>query len=268
MARPQKENGYIAIAFEIWEALIRTRIPGQAMQVLMVILRQTYGWDKKEDQISLSQFQKATGLSKVAVCKMIKKLLDMKLITKKGNGVDTGAIAVYSFQKDYELWKPLPKKVTLPKKVIPITQKGNNPLPKKDTTTSNSTVHNVQLDMMPKIHPLQKIINENYPNIKKLKYQLAYDQAEKLKKDYSEYDISDYFLRMENYKPLAKKNNSVYLTFKNWHRGDNPVKAEIKVRLPKCPDGHENTFVKINFKHYYILACNFKGCLKQLKVIK
>ena len=83
MADPQRENGYIGIAFEIWNALARTRIPGQAMQVLFFILRKTYGWDKKEDRISLSQFQEGTGLTKVAVCKSLKKLVDMNIITKK-----------------------------------------------------------------------------------------------------------------------------------------------------------------------------------------
>ena len=38
MANPQTENGYTKIANEIMEALAHIRIPGEAMQVLLVIL--------------------------------------------------------------------------------------------------------------------------------------------------------------------------------------------------------------------------------------
>jgi len=84
MASPQKEDGYTAISNEIMEALGRTRIPGEARQILDVILRKTYGWNKLTDSISLSQFVECTGISKPHVSMGIKKLLSMNLITKKG----------------------------------------------------------------------------------------------------------------------------------------------------------------------------------------
>lgn len=127
MASPQVENGYTKIANELLEALAKIRIPGEARQVLDVICRRTYGFNKKYDAISLSQFNLATGLKKVAVCKAIQKLTFLNLITQKGN--DTSK--TYSINKDFETWKPLPKKVTLPKKVINVTQKGNNHYPKR-----------------------------------------------------------------------------------------------------------------------------------------
>lgn len=128
MANPQKENGHTQIANEILENLARIRISGEAYQVLNVILRKTYGFNKKEDAISLSQFTNATGLSKTTLCKVIKKLEDMKLINKT-----VGSVAnVYSFNKNSDSWKPLPKRVTLPKKEIIITHKGNNHYPKED----------------------------------------------------------------------------------------------------------------------------------------
>ena len=141
MASPQKENGYTAIANEVMEALAGIRINGEAWQCLNVILRKTYGWNKKKDQISLSQFNLVTKLGKTHIVRAIDKLAKMKLIvTQKGN--ENGNY--YQFNKDYALWKPLPKKVMvavpLPKKVIIVTQKGNLPLPKKGTTiTTDNT---------------------------------------------------------------------------------------------------------------------------------
>lgn len=127
MVSPQCENGYTRIANEILEALARIRIPGEARQVFDTILRKTYGFGKKEDGISLSQFVLSTSLLKNHICDSINKLKKMNLITQKDNDI----ASVYSINKDYTSWKPLPKKVTLPKKVITITEKGNESLPKK-----------------------------------------------------------------------------------------------------------------------------------------
>lgn len=132
---PQLENGFTQIANELIEQFARIRIPGEAMQVFWVMLRKIYGFHKKSDPIALSQIVAATGLSKIAVCKAVKKLIELNLITKKGNKI----AAEYAINKHFDTWKPLPKKVTLPKKVKVITEKGNLPLPKKDTTKENIT---------------------------------------------------------------------------------------------------------------------------------
>lgn len=145
MANPQRENGHIQTATEIQDALCRTRIPGQARQVFDFIVRKTWGWNKKHDEIALEQFVKATGLSKPNVIESRAVLIKMNLIvvTEKGNGIATR----YAIQKDYEKWKPLPKKIALPKKVTTVTEKGNSPLPKKVTpiiTTDTSTTDTLQ----------------------------------------------------------------------------------------------------------------------------
>ena len=144
MANPKLENGYTSIENEVLERLAKTRIPGEAGQVLNFVLRKTYGWHKKEDAISLSQFVEGTGLSKVHICRAIRILKKMKLLTQDNTFTQLGnttftqkgkAISqVYEFNKNFDLWQPLPKKVTLPKKVKVVTQKGQIPLPKKDTT--------------------------------------------------------------------------------------------------------------------------------------
>ena len=96
MSNPQLEDGYIKIANTVMEALAKTRIPGEAMQVLLVILRKTYGFNKKEDNISLSQFHSATGIKKPSIIRAVKLLENMKLIYKKANK----QITSYRFNKD------------------------------------------------------------------------------------------------------------------------------------------------------------------------
>ena len=69
MANPQKENGYIAIATEIMEQLIQLSLSGSEWQVLLAVLRQTWGWQKKQDWISLTQFERLTKLPHRTVCR-------------------------------------------------------------------------------------------------------------------------------------------------------------------------------------------------------
>lgn len=140
---PQIENGHTDIANEIMDALSKTRIPGEARQILDFIIRKTYGWHKKRDIISLTQFVLGTNLKKTTVCRGIKKLKDMNLIIDQKDN-DLGVS--YCFNKHYKSWKALPKKITLPKKIIGVTQKDNNRYPKrvpqnqvtKETTTKET----------------------------------------------------------------------------------------------------------------------------------
>ena len=62
MASPQLEDGYTQISNELLEALCWMNLSPYEWRVLLWILRKTYGWKKKTDWISLSQFSKETGL--------------------------------------------------------------------------------------------------------------------------------------------------------------------------------------------------------------
>ncbi len=89
MANPQIENGYMALANEITEALAGIRIPGEQVQCLWVIFRKTYGWKKKKDGIALSQFVLMTGMKKQAAHRALKNLKEKRIILvsnmNKGN---------------------------------------------------------------------------------------------------------------------------------------------------------------------------------------
>jgi phage replication O-like protein O len=127
----QLENGYTRIANEILENLASIRISGEAMQVLLVIIRKTYGFRKKSDTIALAQFSKLTGLNKPAVCRAVKKLEQMGIIIIKKDNVinnDNRMASEYAINKDFEKWEPLSKKITLSKKIKNVIKKDNLPL--------------------------------------------------------------------------------------------------------------------------------------------
>lgn len=131
MANPQKENGYTAIANEIMDALARIRIAGEHRQVLDVILRKTYGYQKKEDAIALSQFHEKTGIKKPSICRALKALLKMKIISEKANN---SVAKIYCFNKDFDEWVPLAKKLTISEKANKSLPKSEEKLAKKLTT--------------------------------------------------------------------------------------------------------------------------------------
>lgn len=134
MANPQIENGHVDLANEIVEALAKIRISGEEMQCLWVIFRKTYGWHKKQDDIALSQFSELTCLKKPAVCRALAKLLSKKIIAiiKNDNGISR-----YGFNKDFETWTPLSKKITLSKMIKGGIKKDNESLSKKRHTKEN-----------------------------------------------------------------------------------------------------------------------------------
>jgi phage replication O-like protein O len=110
MASPQCENGFVMVAVELWDALTATRLPGEDMQVLMAIIRKTYGFKKKQDSIAISQLQKMTGLPRQSVCRSLKRLKERNLISSHQNATRTPS--TYAPNKDWEKWVPSHKLVT------------------------------------------------------------------------------------------------------------------------------------------------------------
>lgn len=132
MASPQKENGYTPIANELYEAIIKTPIPGRHKDLWHFVLRKTYGFGKKVDTISLSQFVVGTGIDRSSVCRIIKDLVAWNLLVKNGNK--------YSIYKDYAKWvvaqRPLGSGVEV-NKVVAYTPHTKETIQKKDTVASS-----------------------------------------------------------------------------------------------------------------------------------
>ncbi|MCK9518446.1 MAG: replication protein [Dehalococcoidia bacterium] len=157
MANPQKEDGYTAIANEIMEALCRHRIPGEDRQVLDVIFRKTYGFNKIEDYISLSQFVEMTGMEKPNIIRSLKSLLSKKIIIIQ---MDNGFRKVYRINKDFDKWERYPNRSLLSKMIIGVI-KNDNPalskmIPTKDNVTKDTiTKTKAQAPVLPEWIPKQ-----------------------------------------------------------------------------------------------------------------
>ncbi len=100
MATPQVKNGYLQFANELVDAFFRLHLSGNQWQLLWVIIRATYGWNTKNSSISLTTFQKLTGIERRNLKKGLDALVERNIVTKscRGNAI------FYSVQKDYEKW--------------------------------------------------------------------------------------------------------------------------------------------------------------------
>jgi phage replication O-like protein O len=160
MANPQLENGKTEIANELLEAMIRTHFSPSEMTIILVILRKTFGWHKKSDRISFTQFEEATGMDRWHIAPALKHLVERHIITRSG----TGYSLEYSIQKDYESWQSLPKSVT-----SIITEISNETKPATDiivTKNSNEIITDSSNEVVTKnsndsVKPSPKIITDS-----------------------------------------------------------------------------------------------------------
>lgn len=133
---PQLEDGYVRIANDLVEHLAKLHLSGNEWMIVWTVLRKTWGWNKKEDAISLTQFQEATGLSRPSVQEALNKLVLKKvLVLNKKTYINT-----YSFNKLQTEWvldEIVPKRVLVPKKSQLVPKKEPKLVPKKEHTKDN-----------------------------------------------------------------------------------------------------------------------------------
>jgi len=137
---PQLEDGYTPIANEIMEALMKVNLSAYESRVLWFLFRKTYGWSKKTDWITLSQFSQCIGLDRRLIHRAIKGLSSKKMIVIYKD--DTFKIR-YGFQKDYKKWKLSSKKMTVINRDEQLSSKemmelSSKEIPTKETITKET----------------------------------------------------------------------------------------------------------------------------------
>ncbi len=78
---PQLEDGYTRIANELLEAVFHADFNGAQIRVLLCLIRNTYGYGRKECEFSNSFVANRTGLNKKSVALVVNSLQEGKVIT-------------------------------------------------------------------------------------------------------------------------------------------------------------------------------------------
>lgn len=129
-AHPRIIDGHIDIANEIADRFEKTHLPGREWQILWVLFRQTWGYcelkkgrpykngqgmfvKKKFDRISLTQFEKFTGLDRRNIYRCLQSLIRKNIVIKSQKKKS----CKYGIEVDWTKWKVKSlSKMTLGKK--------------------------------------------------------------------------------------------------------------------------------------------------------
>ncbi|WP_339309824.1 replication protein [Paenibacillus sp. FSL k6-2145] len=98
MASPQLKNGYIGIANEIWDEIISRKFTERQQKVLKLVLRLSYGCQKKEAVIPLLKHFELCGVRIQDAKKEITYLRQCKVISWDGK-------QIFSLNKNYDEWR-------------------------------------------------------------------------------------------------------------------------------------------------------------------
>ena len=101
--KPELDDGCVRVAQELAEALARVVLTKEEHSVLWVVLAKNYGWDKKEDWISVRLIAQITGISPAHCSRAISSLVAKNMITRRM----AGKKLMLGIQKYYRKWPTL-----------------------------------------------------------------------------------------------------------------------------------------------------------------
>lgn len=142
MSNVQLENGFTRIANELLEVIQQYKFSLNELKIILCVFRFTYGFNRKEHEMSLTFFMNHTGLNRSRVNSSLKSLIEnnVLIVTKKGNAKTSNT---YMFNKNYNTWK----------------------IEKYSSFTSGKTDTSVQIDTSIKIDTSTSVQNDTRPSI-------------------------------------------------------------------------------------------------------
>ena len=123
------DDGYTRIANEILDRIISFELSKRQLKVVLAIIRKTYGFNKKEDDITMSQVVKMTTLDKSAVSRTMAELFDMNVLSKRQGNYGQ----VVGLNKKITTWRRLSKRQHVVKTTTEGCQNDNSELSKRQT---------------------------------------------------------------------------------------------------------------------------------------
>lgn len=115
-------QGFTQIANTLLEALSITPLTGREYRILMVVIRQTYGWSRKSGAISEGCLERATGIDRKNCGKIRRELVKKKILI-----IESRETQINTCISDWEV-EPVKKKggVKKSQKGSPTTPEGQN----------------------------------------------------------------------------------------------------------------------------------------------
>ena len=154
---------FIPNSFQIPNAFVDDvmfRISGNAVKCYLLVARKTTGWQKESDFISISQFKRATGISRdKTIYDILKELEEVGLIrTVKTNGKTTEFYLVKDLPVVETEDKPVAKSATSgekrhqSQKTPPVAESATEPVAENASATSGEKRHPTKNNIKTKIN--------------------------------------------------------------------------------------------------------------------
>ena len=98
---PQLEDGHIRIANELFDAILRFPLGRNEAEVMYAILRKTYGYGKKQDDMTVTQLANLTGITRPRASEALTALASINAVRK----TDGHYGYVLAVNKNYAEWQ-------------------------------------------------------------------------------------------------------------------------------------------------------------------
>jgi len=144
----QLENGnYTRIVNKVLDELVKIPLLGVELSICIFVIRKTWGYSKKSDQISISQFEKGVKRSRPTIVKALKNLQLVNILQLVKVGSSKSQSSEWKFNKMYKEWTFNNKLVNTPELVKyndPTSKEKLSQLVKTPKHTKDNTKDNIQ----------------------------------------------------------------------------------------------------------------------------
>lgn len=220
MTTPQIENGFTMIANELLEAILGGGFSHREQSVIFAIIRKTYGYAKKEDDMSAAQIGALCGVARQHVTSTLNVLAGRNVIGKR-----TGKFGmIIGVQKDHRKWISGEQLKALSAGADPIDfaspELGLVPNQDASQTGTRGSPESGQVDSPESGHTKETLPKENHQNKKSCAPQADHDQVDETPagrkgraKTGLAADLQDRFERFYEAYPLKKSRGTAEKAF-------------------------------------------------------
>lgn len=173
MADVQTENGFTRVANELLNEIVRFKFNGTELRIILTIWRYTYGFQRKQHDLSTNFLAEAIGIDNSRVKKVVKELIERKVIHVIEEATFSKS-RVLSFNKKYNEWDvgndtrgqnlPHRYKTTPPQGSNTTPPQGSNKTPKKESIKDNYKDIPSSAELLFKHYQSKGIINHKNMN--------------------------------------------------------------------------------------------------------
>ncbi|ELX04540.1 replication protein [Acinetobacter baumannii] len=229
----KKEEGYTRLPNSLIDEQIMAQLSDKAFKCLMLIIRQTSGFNRNSDKIATTQFQEACGIKKTdKVYASIKELEQKSLIKVERK---TGGLNTYYLLENQSQNKVLPENWTTPKNGEGTTPKnGEGTTPKNGDTTKENIKENFKENTCSE-NPVDTVLKLWTPDLDSLNAWLQRSGIAKM----TQAEVDGWLLEINGYYSTKLEaglltDTQMYTNFVKW------IKRNFSSRKPAQPQTSRN----------------------------